>query len=44
MKIIDSVIQKATKLYQKQISTGKVIKFCCDFKLLEDKCREYKVN
>lgn len=44
LKIIDSVIQKATKLYQKQISTGKVIKFCCDFKLLEDKCREYKVN
>ena len=33
LKIIDSVIQKASKLYEKQISTGKVIKFCCDFKL-----------
>ena len=44
LKIIDSVIQKASKLYEKQISTGKVIKFCCDFKLLEEKCREYPVN
>ena len=44
LKIIDSVIQKASKLYEKQISTGKVIKFCCDLKLLEEKCREYPVN
>ena len=44
LKIIDSVIQKASKLYEKQISRGKVIKFCCDFKLLEEKCREYPVN
>ena len=42
LKIIDSIIQKATKLYNKQIQTKKVIKFCCDFKLLEEKCREYK--
>ena len=42
LKIIDSIIQKATKLYDKQIQTKKVIKFCCDFKLLEEKCREYK--
>jgi protein AbiQ len=38
------IIQKASKLYEKQISTGKVIKFCCDFKLLEEKCREYTVD
>ena len=44
LKIIDSVIQKASKLYEKQISTGKVIKFCCDFKLLGEKCREYTVD
>ena len=44
LKIIDSVIQKASKLYEKQISTGKGIKFCCDFKLLEEKCREYTVD
>ena len=42
LKIIDSIIQKATKLYDKQMKTGKVIKFCCDFKMLEEKCREYK--
>ena len=42
LKIIDFIIQKATKLYGKQMKTGKVIKFCCDFRLLEEKCREYK--
>ena len=44
IKILPLIIQKASKLYEKQISTGKVIKFCCDFKLLEEKCREYPVN
>lgn len=42
LKIIDSVIQKASRLYEKQIKTKKVIKFCCDFGLLEEKCREYR--
>ena len=42
LKIKDAIIQKASKLYEKQISTGRVIPFCCDFKLLEEKCREYK--
>ena len=41
LKIIDSVINKASRLYEKQIRTKKVIKFCCDFRLLEEKCREY---
>lgn len=41
LKIIDSVIQKASRLYEKQMKTGKVVKFCCDFKLLEEKCKEY---
>ena len=36
MKIIDEVIVKANKLYDKQMATGKVIKFCCDFKVLEE--------
>ena len=44
IKIIDSIIQKASKLYEKQMTTGKVIPFCCDFKLLEEKCAEYKVK
>ena len=42
VKILPSIIQKAAKLYDKQMKTCKVIKFCCDFKLLEEKCREYK--
>ena len=41
LKIIDSAIKKASRLYEKQIRTKKVIKFCCDFRLLEEKCREY---
>lgn len=41
LKIIDSIIQKAGRLYEKQMKTGKVVKFCCDFKLLEEKCKEY---
>ena len=43
LKIIDSVIKKASRLYEKQIRTKKVIRFCCDFRLLEEKCREYAV-
>ena len=42
LKIMNSIIQKASKLYEKQITTGKIVKFCCDFKLLEEKCGEYK--
>ncbi|MBQ4437370.1 type III toxin-antitoxin system ToxN/AbiQ family toxin [bacterium] len=41
IKIIDSVIQKASILYDEQISTGKILNFCCDFKLLEEKSKEY---
>ena len=43
LKILNSMIQKANKLYEKQISTGKIGKFCCDFKLLESKCWDYKL-
>lgn len=35
LKVIDKVIRKANKLYDKQMSTGKVVKFCFDFKVLE---------
>jgi protein AbiQ len=41
IKIIDSVVQKASNLYDNQKSTGKIAKFCCDFNLLEEKSREY---
>ena len=36
LKVIDEVIGKANKLYDKQMATGKVVKFCCDFKALEE--------
>ena len=42
LKLLPLMIKKATKIYEKQISTGKIVKYCCDFKLLEEKCREYK--
>lgn len=35
LKIINEVIGKANKLYDKQMETGKIAKFCCDFKVLE---------
>lgn len=42
VKILPQIIQKANKLYEKQMATKKVIKFCCDFRLLEERCREYE--
>ena len=42
LKLLPLMIKKASKIYEKQMSTGKVVKYCCDFKLLEEKCREYK--
>lgn len=35
LKIIDEILDKADKLYDKQMKYGKVVKFCCDFKTLE---------
>lgn len=43
LKIINSVLEKATKLYDKQMKTGKIIPFCCDFKLLENLCDDYQI-
>lgn len=36
LKVINEVINKANKLYSKQMDTGKVAKFCCDFRALEE--------
>ncbi|MBO4321172.1 MAG: type III toxin-antitoxin system ToxN/AbiQ family toxin [Treponema sp.] len=44
LKIINSIIQKASRLYEKQKTTNKVIKFCCDFKLLEKICKDYPIE
>ena len=43
LKIIDKLIAKASKLYERQMATGKATKFCCDFKLLEKACHEFDV-
>ena len=42
LKIIDEVIGKANELYETQMETGKVKKYCCDFKVLEQVCDTYK--
>ncbi|MBQ4439300.1 type III toxin-antitoxin system ToxN/AbiQ family toxin [bacterium] len=44
LKILPLIIQKANELYDKQISTGKILKFCCDFRLLEERSREYSAK
>lgn len=44
LKIVPEVIAKASKLYDKQMKTGKVVKFCCDFKLLEKIADEEKMH
>lgn len=44
LKILPIIIQKANELYDKQISTGKILKFCCDFRLLEERSREYSAK
>lgn len=43
LKLLNVLIKKANKIYEKQISTGKIVKYCCDFKLLEEKCRDYEI-
>lgn len=44
IKIIEGVIEKANKIYDKQIRTEKVQKFCCDFKKLEQVCDTYIID
>ena len=44
LKILPLIIQKANELYDKQISTGKIVNFCCDFRLLEERSREYSAK
>ena len=44
LKILPLIIQKANELYDKQMSTGKIVNFCCDFRLLEEKSREYSAK
>lgn len=41
-KIVDDIERKASKIYNKQISKNKVLKYQCDFKKLEDHFKLYK--
>lgn len=43
LKIAEDLIKKANRLYNSQMATGKVKKFCCDFKLLEQACDIYVI-
>lgn len=42
IKIKDKIIQKANKVYEKQVNTKNGLKFCCDFKALEKVVDDYK--
>lgn len=44
LKILGDLIRKASRLYDNQMNTGKVKKFCCDFKVLEQVCDTYTVS
>ena len=41
VKIIDDILIKASRIYDKQKSTGKVQKFACDFGKLEQAADEW---
>ncbi len=43
LKIAEDLLMKANRLYNSQMATGKVKKFCCDFKLLEQVCDTYVI-
>lgn len=40
----DGSLQRAKKIYEKQMRTGKVLKFHCDYKKLESVARSYKAT
>ena len=40
----DGILQRAKKIYEKQMRTGKVLKFHCDYKKLESVACSYKAT
>lgn len=42
-KIKKQIVEKANRIYDKQMRTGKVLKFHCDYKKLEKACKDYKI-
>lgn len=43
LKNINRIIETANNLYNNQLLSGKVKKYCCNFKLLESVCDNYKI-
>lgn len=41
LKIKEKIEEKTEKIYSKQISSGKVLRYHCDYKKLEEKCNEF---
>ena len=35
---------KTNKIHENQITTGKIVKYCCDFKLPEEKFEAYEIK
>ena len=44
LKNKESILSKASKIYDKQMETGKVMKFGCDFKKLEEAMENFKAE
>ena len=44
LNIRDDVEKKAKKIYENQIKKGKVLKYHCDYKKLEEACNQYIVE
>ena len=44
LKIVEDLIKKANRLYDSQMTTGRVKKFCCNFKILEQVCDTYEIE
>lgn len=41
LNMLPSILHKTNNIYNKQIETGKVLPFHCDYKLLESVCHDY---
>lgn len=43
-EVKDGILQKAKKMYEKQMKTGKVLKFHCDYRKLELAANSYNIS
>lgn len=44
VSIKSDIMKKANKIYKKQIESGKILKYHCNYKKLEQVCEQYQVN